>query len=303
MAHGRTIRIHLADGSATGIRHAEVVNWTGQAIVCPRARVAELKEWDESQRPGVYLLVGDNPDGTRPLMYVGEAEHVLDRLRSHVVDESKAYWDQVVLFTSKDANLTKAHVKYLESRLVELAREIDRVKLMNANTPPRPSLPRADRDAMEEFLGPASLLLAALGFVALQRLSGRPGGEAPGAHGPLSHIELKFQVPKRGIDATGHATDEGIVVRAGSIGDAAVRDSLQKGWRALRDDLVADGSIVIQGATLRFARDVVFRSPSAACAIVAGGVWNGRTGWKDNQGRTLGELEDALVAAWRGEGA
>lgn len=55
MPHGRSIRIYLADGSASGIRHAEVVNWTGQAIVCPRTRVAELKGWEESQRPGVYF--------------------------------------------------------------------------------------------------------------------------------------------------------------------------------------------------------------------------------------------------------
>jgi hypothetical protein len=164
MSHGRSIRIYLADGSAAGIRHAEVVNWTGQAIVCPRTRVAELKGWEEAQRPGVYLLVGDDPEGTRPLVYIGEAEHVLDRLKQHVADEKKDFWDQVVLFTSKDANLTKAHVKYLESRIVELVREIDRARLSNGNTPPRPSLPRADQDAMEEFLGPARLLLAALGL-------------------------------------------------------------------------------------------------------------------------------------------
>ena len=123
--YGRTIRIYLADGSPTGIKHAELVNWTGQAIVCPRGRVGELAKWPESQRPGVYILFGEDEQATKPMAYVGEAENVLVRLQSHV--KGKDFWDQVVLFTSKDENLTKAHVKYLESRMVELARDAARV--------------------------------------------------------------------------------------------------------------------------------------------------------------------------------
>ena len=291
MAHGRSIRIYLADGSAAGIRHAEVVNWTGQAIVCPRARVSELKDWEETQRPGVYLLVGDDPDGTRPLLYIGEAELVLDRLKQHAADAKKDFWDQVVVFTNKDANLTKAHVKYLESRIVELAREIGRAKLVNGNTPPRPSLPRADRDAMEEFLGPARLLLAALGFTALQPLSRISTQPIDAPSGPLADIELRFIVPKRGVDARGHLTDEGLVVRSGSIGNRTVRETLSKGWIAMRADLLADGSLVDTGTHIEFRRDVLFASPSAAAAVVSGGAWNGRAGWKDADGITLGELE------------
>jgi hypothetical protein len=296
MSHGRTIRIYLADGSAAGIRHAEVVNWTGQAVVCPRARVAELKGWEEAQRPGVYLLVGDDPEGTRPLVYVGEAEHVLDRLKQHVADEKKDFWDQVVLFTSKDANLTKAHVKYLESRIVELAREIDRTRLYNGNTPPRPSLPRADRDAMEEFLGPARLLLAALGFTALQPLARIASNAAEGPSGPLADVELRLSIPKRGVDARGHLTDEGLVVRSGSKGDRTVRSTLSKGWVAMRSELLADGSVMDTGTVIEFKRDVLFASPSAAASLVAGGSWNGRAGWKNADGVTLGELEGGLAA-------
>jgi hypothetical protein len=83
-SYGKTIRIYLADGTPTGIRHAELVNWTGQAIVCPRARVSELGTWDEARRPGVCFLVGDDDAETRPLVYIGEAENVLVRLQSHV---------------------------------------------------------------------------------------------------------------------------------------------------------------------------------------------------------------------------
>lgn len=305
MGYGRSLRIYLADGSAVGIRHAEVVNWTGQAMVCPRTRVGELKQWEESQRPGVYMLVGDDPEGSRPLVYVGEAEHVQERLKTHAKDPKKDFWDHVVLFSSKDSNLTKAHVKYLESRVVEIMREIDRVTLANGNTPPRPALPRADRDAMEEFMGPMRLLLSALGFNWLQPLAKSAGQDTttPGPSGPLAGVLLRFLVPKRGVDAQGHSTDEGLVVLSGSQGDAKVRDSLSKGWRAMREELIADGAIQASATGITFQRDVLFNSPSAAAAIVAGGVWNGRAGWKDEHGVSLGELEDALLAAVDGEEA
>ena len=68
MNYGKTIRIYLADGSPTGIRHAELVNWTGQAIVCPRVRIGELAEWEESKKPGVYILFGEDKGGSsRPM--------------------------------------------------------------------------------------------------------------------------------------------------------------------------------------------------------------------------------------------
>jgi len=304
MAHGRSIRIYLADGSASGIRHAEVVNWTGQAIVYPRTRVAELKDWEESQRPGVYFLMGDDPNGSRPLVYVGEAENVYDRLKQHAKDEKKDFFDQVLLFTSKDANLTKAHVKYLESRIVELVKTVDRVTLFNGNTPPRPSLPRPDRAAMEEFLGPARLLMAALGFFALQALSTSvspkasvDAGATDGPSGPLANTVLYLTIPGRGVLATGLSTDEGFVLQKGSIGTKTVRKTLSKGWLAFRNELVEDGSITIEGSSIRFERDVLFRSSSAAASVAAGGVWGGRAGWKDQSGRTLADLEEALLGS------
>lgn len=299
MSHGRSIRIFLADGSASGIRHAEVVNWTGQAIVCPRGRISELSEWSESQKPGVYILVGDDPDATRPLAYIGEAENVLDRLRTHVRDETKEYWDQVVFFTSKDENITKAHVKYLEARLCEIAREVGRVTLKNGTDPRRPRLPKADVAAMEEFIGPARLLLASLGFSVLQPITRKNesnGTALSGPSGPLADIPLVFAIPKREVEAKGSSTDEGFVVLAGSFGEGRVRTSLSKGWRMLRDDLLADGSIVMDGDRIAFARDVLFKSPSAAASVIAGHACNGRVSWRDATGRTLGELEEELLS-------
>ena len=126
MSFGKSIRVYLADGIATGIKHAEIVNWTGQAISCPRKRIAELKDWSESRLPGVYFLVGEDVEHDIPLVYIGESENVHERLSTHGV--KKEFWREVVFFTNKDENLTKAHIRYLESRLVRQANRANHSK-------------------------------------------------------------------------------------------------------------------------------------------------------------------------------
>ncbi len=44
MSRGTQLKIYLANGSVIGIRHAEIVNWTGQAIVIPRVHIKELND-------------------------------------------------------------------------------------------------------------------------------------------------------------------------------------------------------------------------------------------------------------------
>ncbi len=290
---GRTIRIYLADGSPGGIRHAELVNWTGQALVCPKGRIGELAHWAESQRPGVYLLFGDDDDTGKPILYIGEAENVLVRLQSHV--KTKDFWTQAVFFTSKDENLTKSHVKYLEARVWQLAKAAARVQLDNGNQPQTPALPRSERDAMEEFLEPLRILLAALGFNALQPVATSVADATNGSTSPLAKTVLRFVVPKRGIEARGASTDEGFIVFSGSRGDAELRGTLGKGYTTLRDQLIADGDLVLAGKALRATRGILFTSPSAAAAVLAGGAYNGREAWRDESGTTLKVLEEQLA--------
>ena len=157
MSFGRSIRIYLPDGSASGLRHVEIANWSGQAIACPRSRFSELASWEEAQRPGVYFLLEQHSTDDRNTVYIGESENVFRRLNEH--DRKKEFWNEVIIFTSKDENLTKAHIKYLEARLVTLTNIADRYSLENGNTPPQSSLPRADKDAMEEFIYNSKMIL------------------------------------------------------------------------------------------------------------------------------------------------
>lgn len=158
---GRSIRIYLSDGTPSGLRHVEIANWSGQALACPRSRFAELGHWDESKRPGIYFLFESSGAEENNLAYIGESEDVFKRLSEH--DRKKDFWNELIIFTSKDENLTKSHVKYLEARLVELSKEAERYKLENSNTPTKSSLPRADSAAMEEFIDNIRIILGSLG--------------------------------------------------------------------------------------------------------------------------------------------
>ena len=305
---GKQIRIYLADGSPTGIRHAEVTNWTGQALTCPRSRFPELRDWDELKRPGVYFLFGTAEDSGEDAVYIGESEFVLDRVYSHLT--GKEFWAEVIAFTSKDDNLTKGHVKYLESRLIQLATAAGRYRLTNAASPQLPSLPRADRDGMEEYLVSVRTLLGVLGHKVLEpyliRTIPAPAPSLPFMLNPAitqDAVTLPLEIlppiassdvfclRMGGLSAQATRTDEGLVVLAGSHAAAIVRDSLTGGYRALRERLIHTGVLVPTNGKLQFARDQLFSSPSQAAAVIVGYSINGRDAWKLDDGTTYAAYE------------
>lgn len=133
MKRGATIRIFLADGTPEGLRLVEKSNWTGHAVVCPRPRFPDIKARREFNRPGVYVLTGPPATAELPTLYIGEGDPVRPRLEQHHRD--KDFWTTVILFSSNAENLNKAHIQYLESRLIELARTANRCHLENSNAP------------------------------------------------------------------------------------------------------------------------------------------------------------------------
>lgn len=283
MALGRSIRIYLDGGEVSGIRHAELVNWTGQALLCPRNRVPELGERWQSLvcRPGVYFLLGAEQLSAREV-YIGEAEDVLDRLKRHVVE--KDFWHEALIFTSKDENLTKSHVKYLESRLVDRAKQANRYVVQNGNQPALSGLPRADADAMEEFLQQVPLLLGVLGHRVLDPLT---------SASPTSGPQLKFIYTVKDAKAVGTVTDEGFVVFKGSTALKGITETMTPGYVAFKKELIASGKLTDKGGLLLFTEDVLFNSPSAAAGVVYGNNVNGREAWKTEDGRTLKSVEES----------
>jgi len=115
-----TIKIFLVHGDPKRLRTAELSNWTGKAVAGPRSEFDGITAREESCHSGIYLLTGIDPESGDAAIYIGEAESIRDRLKAHLV---KDFWNQVVFFISKDENLTKAHVRYLEGKLIQQAQK------------------------------------------------------------------------------------------------------------------------------------------------------------------------------------
>lgn len=112
------------------------------------------------KKPGVYFLFGIQEDG-KPLVYVGESEVIYKRLVEHL--NTKDYWNECVVFISKDEYLNKAHIKYLEHRFYSLAKEANRYVIKNDTIPTKSNLSEAEEAELEEFIYNAKILIGTLG--------------------------------------------------------------------------------------------------------------------------------------------
>ena len=301
MVLGRSVRLYLVDGSPTGILTAEIMNWTGHALVAPRSRLGDALARDEPTRTGVYFLVGDDPgQPTKARVYVGEGDSVIDRIKSHSKDPSKDFWSRVCIVTSKDANLTKAHVRYLEHRFVELTKAADRANIANGNEPSRKALPESDIADMEFFVSQVEVILPVVGFDFL-RAKGRSAASTQPVEGALrptpSQIELVLTSGKHGYEARAIEVDGEITVLKGSTATTK-SDFSTNGYAPLRQQLISDGRLAtsVEPSFLKFTEDVTFASASAAAAVIKNRNTNGRTSWRlVSTGQSLKDWQDAQL--------
>lgn len=278
-----SVRIFIPSGEPEGLRVIEKSNWTGQGLVFPRALYAEVRQRPELKRTGVYLLWGPAETGQLPRLYVGEGDAVLPRLDQHA--KQKDFWTHAAVFTSKDQNLNKAHVQYLEARLVQQARDAKRVELDNGNVPQLPALSEADAADAEAFLLDLLLCLPLMGAPFFEQ------AQTPQTRGRELILKAK------GIEARGVDTAEGFVVRGGSQAVKEEVPSIHAYLAELRKTLLAQGVLVPDGSALRVTQDYVFNSPSTAAGVLLGRSANGRTEWRDAKGRTLKEIQEAELGA------
>lgn len=274
-----TIKLFLPTGDPQGLKVAELSNWNGKALAAPRSELKELLARDEMDQPGVYCLTGKDDATSRPVAYIGEAETLGDRLRSH---RDKDFWVQANVFLSKDENLTKAHTRYLEGRLINEALKAGRWKLANTQSSGS-KLPESDRAEMDVFFGKVAQLLPLLGCDLF-------GATRAGV------VQQPLVCEIKGLRAYGYRTPAGFLVLKNSEAVAALRPSAAKHapWMAsLQRQLISDGVVVKQGERLVFVRDAEFSSPSRAAAIIRGGNANGLTEWRHTSGRSLKEIEVA----------
>jgi hypothetical protein len=78
-----------------------------------------------------------------------------------------------------------------------------------------------------------------------------------------------------------------------STGVARRRAQHVRGMYDLRQELIGNGVLTMQGGLHQFTQDYAFSAPSTAAAVVLGRSTNGRVEWKAADGRTLKEIQEA----------
>lgn len=277
-----TLKMFLAYGDPKRLRTVELSNWTGKAVSGPRSEFDKVLEREESHESGVYFLSGTDPETDKSAIYIGEAECIKDRVKLHL---SRDFWNNIAFFVTKDENLTKAHIKYLEGRLIDIARVTERAIVMNSQSSGA-RLPESDREDMEIFLEKMQQVLPVLGVEAFldKTLSA--------VHGKQQKELLNCNI--KGLTATGYLTPNGIVVLKGSQAVFEERASAQK-WPSVlvqRNKLIEEGALAERGGAYVFVKDVEFTSPSTAAATIHGGSANGLTAWVNNDGVPLKKIQN-----------
>ncbi|MTI12112.1 GIY-YIG nuclease family protein [Sansalvadorimonas verongulae] len=285
-----TIKLFLVNGSPTGLRTAEISNWSGKAIASPRSQLDELLKRPELQSPGVYMLSGMDAESGEPMIYIGEAEIVANRLRQHARNDEKDYWTHTYVFVSKDENLTKSHIRYIEGKMIQKAHSSKRVTVMN-NAASGSSLPEADRADMDVFMDRMIQLLPVLGILHFS---------APGAVAVKSCLSATsekeaspvpvFRYSARGVTATGAPSEEGFVIFKGSRAVRGLTNSCPPAVQRNREKMLEKGVLVLDGESYHFVEDYELSSPSAAGCVISGRSTNGMTAWKADDNRTLREV-------------
>ena len=281
MAYGKSIRLFLIEGESSGRWKCELSNWTGLAYKIPRSMLSKCSDRADLDYAGVYFLIGKSDDQVKDKVYIGESEDVLYRLNQHVQAGEKEWqdWSDCVVFISKDNQLNKAMIKYLESSLYDLAITADRAEVTNGNHPKKSSLSELDSAEMEEYLENLRLVMGTLGYRFLEPAA-RPSQKK-------SKDVYSLVSKKNGYDAKGIIVDDGFLILKGSTVSKIEADSFKsKGYHVLRERLMSEG--VIDDYT--FVKDYLFNSYSAASSVVKGYNTNGWIEWKNSSGKTINDV-------------
>lgn len=279
MKFGKTIKIFLIDGDPNGRMCCELSNWSGKAYKIPRIKIKDCTDRDDLTSTGVYLLFGKDDDENEQV-YIGEAESILKRLNQQLTQ--KDFWNEAIVFISKDENLNKAHIKYLENRLHDIAKSANRYKIENSIIPTRSSISESDRAEMEEFIEYIKMLVNTLGHKVFDEKR---------EFKPKQKQETFFIKAARNADGQGEPTSDGFVVFKGSKAAANIVKSMTPSFIKLRQKLIDEGVLINKITFFEFADDYIFSSPSTAAVMVMGRNANGLTEWRNNEGKTLKDFE------------
>ncbi|TGN19165.1 GIY-YIG nuclease family protein [Leptospira idonii] len=277
---GRKITIFQIDDSETGPKTLEVGGSSLRAIYSPRSRLKDLLSRQEYENPGVYILKSFPTSATfNERVYIGEADPLIERLKTHLSDESKDFSECVAIYSSNSGELTKAHIKNMESKLYQVAINAKSSEIGNSNTPTASTLSEADEALVDLFIAQIKSILPLLGFELLIPATTTTSTQK-------INESTKYYINRKGLDATMIITDEGYVVLKGSTAAKDTTPSIGS-YKEIREKLISTNIIVPKDDKLEFIEDTLFSSPSAASCVIVGTSSSGPEEWKTEKGIKL----------------
>lgn len=279
MPFSKTIQMFIFDGNPNGRIMCELSNWNGRVYKISRNELSEFSQRTDSENTGVYFLFGKDEENN-DTVYIGEAEKMFSRLKQHLRDSE--YWNDCIVVISKDNLLNKAHVKYLENKFYMLAQNAGRSIVINNTIPTCSSISEYDEAMLHEFINNAKLLVNTLGYKVFDTIE----DTAVRQNDTEQYFFIKAA---RGADAKGMIVSDGFAVMKGSTIAFSTVQSMSDSLKKLRDSLIKKEII---DKNFKLTRDYVFTSPSLAAAIVMGRNANGRTEWKNEEHKSIKDIEE-----------
>lgn len=292
----KNINMFLMDGEVTGKIKCTLSNWTGVIYKIPRIQLGDLKSRDEMKQSGIYFLFGRDEDKQKDVTYIGQAttrkngEGVLLRIQEHTRDTHADYFNDVIILTTQNNSFGPTEISYLENKFTQLAKEAGRYIVKNGNDPNPGNVTEEKESELDEIVENTLMIIGTLGYRVFVPMTKKVSQDLTDNHSTYLYLKRKTKKSNKIIEATCERTTEGFVVLEGS--QVEIKDSpyLPASLKEMRQNLIA--SRVIQDGVLK--EKQLFSSPSYAAAFLLGMQTNGRTDWKDQDGRTLKELEELI---------
>ena len=292
----KNINMFLMDGEVTGKIKCTLSNWTGVIYKIPRIQLGDLKSRDEMKQSGIYFLFGRDEDKQKDVTYIGQAttrkngEGVLLRIQEHTRDSHADYFNDVIILTTQNNSFGPTEISYLENKFTQLAKEAGRYIVKNGNDPNPGNVTEEKESELDEIVENTLMIIGTLGYRVFVPMTKKVSQDLTDNHSTYLYLKRKTKKSNKVIEATCERTTEGFVVLEGS--QVEIKDSpyLPASLKEMRQNLIA--SRIIQDGVLK--EKQLFSSPSYAAAFLLGMQTNGRTDWKDQDGRTLKELEELI---------
>ena len=269
---GKTITVKLTDD----FYRANLSNWNGKTFKIPRNKFQCHIE--EINNVGIYFLFSDDVSDSDSV-FIGASENLQKEIHKNIIayklGKERFHWDEALIFTGADLN--KELILYLEKRVIEIAKDCNRYKILSHNKTNDKNIEKSQIEIIEEFIDNMIKVNKMLNYKILEPILEKQ-----------DDIDYFYCKNYRGANATATVSGDKMIVHKGSIiaNDTAKSFNKNKMYQSLIDD-----GTIVDGV---FAKDCEFPSYTAASNVVLGVSTNGTKYWKTIDGTELKEYLESL---------